>query len=134
VFSGPDADAELSSRAARDPIDVVIETVGGSADTINDAIQVVRPGGSAVVLGVFTATPRLNALALMLKEVRLSGSLTYGRPGPRADVDVALQLLAEQPERFRQLVTHRFPLHDVTHAFETAADKRGGSIKVAIQP
>jgi threonine dehydrogenase-like Zn-dependent dehydrogenase len=47
---------------------------------------------------------------------------------------VALQLLAADPERFRRLITHRFPLAEITRAFETAGDKRCGSIKVAIQP
>jgi 2-desacetyl-2-hydroxyethyl bacteriochlorophyllide A dehydrogenase len=134
VFTGPDLDAEVTSAVQREPVDIVVETVGGTADTINDAIHLVRPGGSIVVLGVFMTAPAFNALGLMLKEVRLIGSLTYGRSGPRADFDVALQLLADAPERFRQLITHRFALADITHGFETAADKRSGSIKVAIQP
>ena len=53
--------------------------------------------------------------------------------GVAADFDVALALLAEQPERFRRLITHRFPLAEITQGFATAADKRSGSIKVAIQ-
>ena len=97
-------------------------------------MYLVRPGGSIAVLGVFTTMPSLNAFTLIMKEVRIVGSLTYGRPGPRADFDVALQLLAEQPERFRKLITHRFPLSQIIRGFETAADKRSGSIKVAIRP
>jgi L-iditol 2-dehydrogenase len=133
VFSAADASAELSAQAHRNPIDVIVETVGGSADTLNDAVHLVRPAGCIVVLGVFTTTPSLNALSLIAKEIRIVGSLTYGRSGPRADFDVALGLLAEQPERFRQLITHRFPLAEITRGFATAADKRSGSIKVAIQ-
>jgi 2-desacetyl-2-hydroxyethyl bacteriochlorophyllide A dehydrogenase len=134
VFTGPDATAELSGAARQQLVDVVIETVGGAADTLYDAIHVVRPGGCVSVLGVFTTMPAINALSLVVKEVRLVGSLTYGRPGPRADFDVALQLLAAQPERFRQLITHRVSLTKITQGFETAADKRSGSIKVAVQP
>ena len=133
LFSSSDAGGELSGAAAEQRPDVVIETVGGNADTLNEAIHLVRPGGSVVVLGVFTAAPSLSALSLVVKEVRLIGSLTYGRAGARADFDVALQLLAAQPERFRALITHRFPLRDITRGFETAADKRSGSIKVSIE-
>ncbi len=133
VFGGADAAAELSAQAHAQPVDVVIETVGGSADTINDAVHLVRRAGCVAVLGVFTTMPSLNALSLIAKEVRIVGSMTYGRPGPRADFDVALALLAAQPERFRALITHRFPLADIARGFETAADKRLGSIKVAIQ-
>lgn len=134
VFMGEDAAGVLADVARQQPVDAIIETVGGTADTINQALTLVRPGGWVAVLGVFTGRPALNALLLLVKEIRLVGSLTYGRPGPRADFDVALQLLAEQPERFRRLITHRFPLDQITRAFETAADKRSGAIKVAIQP
>ena len=133
VFSGAEAADALSTQARQQPVDVVVETVGGTADTINDGVHLVRPGGYLVVLGVFTAMPSLNTLSLITKEVRIVGSLTYSRPGPRADFDVALALLADQPERFRRLITHRFPLPEITQGFATAADKRSGSIKVAIQ-
>lgn len=134
VFTGPDASAALRDAAARDWVDTAIETVGGTADTIDEAIEIVRPAGSVVVVGVFTSKPSFNALTLMMKEARMIGSMTYNRPGPRADFDIALQLLAAQPERFRRLITHRFPLEQITHGFETAANKHSGSIKVTIRP
>jgi len=134
VFSGPDAARELADAAHDASIDAVIETVGGTADTLNEAITLVRRGGTVLVLGVFTTMPTLNALALVLREVRIIGSLTYGRSGPRADFDVALQLLAAQPERFRALITHRIGLNDINNGFTIAADKRSGAIKVAVQP
>lgn len=133
VFSGTNAAAELSAAANDHAIDVVIETIGGEADTLNDAIHLVRRGGAIAVLGVFTSMPACNALSLVIKEVRLVGALTYGRCGPRTDFDVALQLLAAQPERFRRLLTHSFPLTEIARAFETAADKRSGSIKVSVE-
>jgi len=133
IFSGADGASELFEQARACPVDAVIETVGGTADTINEALQLVRRGGCVAVLGVFTSFPSLNALSLIAKEVRIVGSLTYGRLGPRADFDVALALLAAEPERFRALITHRFPLAEITRGFATAADKRLGSIKVAIQ-
>jgi len=133
VFLGS-KDAELSAAAYDAPIDVVIETVGGTADTLNEALQLVRRGGTISVLGVFTVMPALSALLLVVREIRIVGSMTYGRQGTRADFDVALQLLAGQPERFRQLITHRIPLADIARGFEAAADKRSGSIKVAIRP
>jgi 2-desacetyl-2-hydroxyethyl bacteriochlorophyllide A dehydrogenase len=134
VFSGSDAGTALRNAASQELVDTVIETVGGTADTLDEAVDVVRPAGSVIVLGVFTSKPSFNALALMMKEVRIAGSMTYNRPGPQADFDVALQLLADQPERFRQLITHRFPLDHITQGFEAAADKRSGSIKVSIRP
>jgi 2-desacetyl-2-hydroxyethyl bacteriochlorophyllide A dehydrogenase len=134
VFMGADASGGLLDLAQRHPVDVVIETVAGTADTINEALLLVRPGGWVAVLGLFSGMPRLNALLLVAKEVRIVGSQTYGRSGPRADFDVALQLLSAEPERFRRIITHRFALDEITRGFETAADKRSRSIKVAIRP
>lgn len=128
------SDEELHAAAQPQSMDVVIETVGGEADTLAQAIAHVRPGGQVAVLGVFSNFPTINAIALMMKEVRLFGSMTYGRDGTRSDFDTALEILAARPESFRNLVTHRFPLSDINGAFEVAADKRSGSLKVMVYP
>jgi L-iditol 2-dehydrogenase len=125
-------DRERSAWAADCPVDVVIETVGGSANTINDAIDSVRPAGTVAVLGIFTNPPACAAVPLVVKEVRLVGSLTYGRSGPRTDFDVALHLLSTEAARVRSLITHRFELQAAAAAFATAADKSQGVIKVTI--
>lgn len=125
-------DRERAAWAADCPVDVVIETVGGSANTINDAIKSVRPAGTVAVLGIFTNPPPCAAALLVIKEVRVVGSLTYGRSGPRTDFDVALQLLSAESSRVRALITHRFGLSAAAEAFATAADKTKGAIKVTI--
>jgi 2-desacetyl-2-hydroxyethyl bacteriochlorophyllide A dehydrogenase len=113
--------------------DVVVETIGGNAPTLGQALSAVRSGGRISVLGVFSQTAEINALALMLKEVTIVGGITYCRPGRRSDFDLALGILQSEPERARALITHRFPLERAAEAFETAADKRTKSLKVQIQ-
>jgi len=134
IFGGWDGDAGLSAASSECPPDIVIETVGGQASTIDQALSLVRPAGTVAVLGVFTGMATVNPMLLMAREIRLIGSNTYGRSGPRADFDVALDMLAGDPERFRRLITHRVPLTGITAGFETAADKRSHSIKVAVRP
>jgi len=128
------SDEILRRRLPAEPIDLVVETVGGEADTLNEAIRCVRPGGRVAVLGVFGKQPTIDAVALMVKEIRLFGSMTYGRGSEHSDFDVALQLLAAQPERFRNLITHQVALSDIARGFEVAGDKTSGSIKVLIDP
>ena len=113
--------------------DVVIETIGGNAPTLGQALSAVRSGGRISVLGVFTQTAEINALALMLKEVSMVGGITYCRPGRHSDFDVALGILQSDPERARALITHRFPLEKAADAFATAADKGTKSVKVQVQ-
>jgi 2-desacetyl-2-hydroxyethyl bacteriochlorophyllide A dehydrogenase len=113
--------------------DVVVETVGGNAPTLSQALTSVRSGGRISVLGVFSQTSEINALMLMLKEVTMVGGITYCRPGRHSDFDVALGILASEPERARALITHRFPLEKAAEAFATAADKGTKSVKVQVQ-
>ena len=134
VFSDPDAGSSAVAAACQQPVDVVVETVGGAADTLADAVRAVRPGGTIAVLGLFTAPPTFDAFSLVVKEVRLIGSLMYGRAAWTADFEIALQLLAAQPEGFRRLITDAVRLEEITRGFEIAGDKRSGAIKVAVHP
>ena len=132
VFDPADG-GELMSYCFDHPVDVVIETVGDANSSLNDAIACVRPGGTVAVLGVFTQAPVLNALFLMMKEVRLIGSMCYGRRDGRADFEIALDILAREGETLRRhMITHRFPLDRIQEGFAAANDKSSGSIKVSI--
>jgi threonine dehydrogenase-like Zn-dependent dehydrogenase len=126
-------DAGLREAVQDDPIDVVIETVGGAADTLATAASTCRPGGIVVVLGVFTTAVAFPALAVVAKELRVQGAMVYNRVGSRADFELVQDVLARDGRRIgATLVTHRFLLDDVEAAFRTAADKTSGSIKVTI--
>jgi threonine dehydrogenase-like Zn-dependent dehydrogenase len=69
---------------------------------------------------------------LVVKEVRIVGSMTYGRTIARADFEWALEILSRDPTGFARLITHRFELAELASAFATAADKRSGAIKVSV--
>ncbi len=125
-------DSEIESLK-RGSVDVVVETVGGSAPTLGQGLGLVRFGGRVSVLGLFTKPVEVDALSLMRNEITVTGGITYCRPGQQSDFDVALGIIAADPERVRRVITHRFPLEDVGSAFATAADKKQGSLKVHIQ-
>lgn len=117
----------------KEGIDAVIETVGGSAPTISQAMGIVRPGGRVSVLGVFTQPAQINALGLMLKEIRVVGGITYCRPGQTSDFDTAIGILQQNQDRARALITHTFELDRAADAFATASDKSTGAIKVQLR-
>lgn len=132
--SGPAGDRERADFTAACPPDVVLETVGGTGETLNEAIHSVRASGTVVVLGVFYSPPPCDALSLLLKEVRVVGSMTYGRRDRRADFAIALQLLSAHAAVVNDMVTHRFELARIGEAFAAAADKKRGAIKVIVVP
>lgn len=122
-------------RTAGEKPDVVLETVGGEATTVADGLLAVSRGGTIVVIGLFEKTPVFDPGILVLKEVRLVGSMIYNRPSSGgADFDLALQCIEEHADALRQLVTHTFAISDVQKAFETAADKKSGAVKVMLAP
>ena len=116
------------------PIDLVVETVGGTADTLDTAVAACRPGGTICILGAFTRSPTFPALFVLAKELRLIGSFVYGRAGAQADFDIVLDLLRRQGRHIaEQVITHRVPLAEIARGFRTAADKTTGAIKVTIE-
>ena len=129
------ADGEAARRALRGlPVDAVIETVGGSAPTVAEGVGIVRNRGTVVMLGAFAGDVALPATPLLLKEVRLVGAVCYGRPGPRTEFGLAVDLLDELLGPLEPLVTHAFPLERAAEAFAAADDKASGAIKVRLLP
>ncbi len=133
VLAPDDLGAALADPS-EEGFDVVLDTVGDDPGTsLADAFAGVRPGGAVVVLGIYAEKPPIDALRLMMHEIRLVGSLCYGRVGGRADFEVALDILARRGDALRKtLVTHRVPLERLGDGLRLADDKASGSIKVSI--
>ena len=116
-------------------IDVAVETVGARGEALIQAQRAVRPKGRVLVLGVFTVPSlTIDARRLSGPEIEIIGSMVYSANDGRSDYHVALEIIADNVEAARSLVTHRFGLDDVQTAFETALDKSTQSIKVHLKP
>lgn len=114
--------------------DTVIETVGGTADTLLDAAKVAAPGATIVKLGIFIGNTPIPSITFFDKELTLVGSNCYAFDGARSDFAWTVDLLVERGADLEPVVTHRFGLGDVNEAFRTALDKSTGSVKVQIAP
>jgi L-iditol 2-dehydrogenase len=126
--------AELGRATRRAPVDLVLETVGGRADTLNAAAAAVRRGGAVAVLGMFLAPVSLDTLPLLLKEATLAWSYCYGRTAEPCEFATATRILADERERAARLTTHAVPLAEAERAFALAADRKGGAVKVSVIP
>ena len=129
---GDDAAGIRAIGKATKGADVIVETVGGQANTLADALSVVGVGGRISVLGVFSQPVQIHPLAFFMKEPTIVGSNCYGRPGRQSDYDLAIEIMRRNAESLRACITHRFPLADVAQAFATANDKTSGAIKVHV--
>jgi threonine dehydrogenase-like Zn-dependent dehydrogenase len=127
----------LAARAKRQAADLVLETVGGRADTLRTAGAAIAPGGSVSVLGVFLGTVELDPYPLLVKEATLAWSNCYARTSlgsPRPDFEDAVALVDAKRELLTRLVTHSVPLGEVERGFEMASDKKAGAVKVSVLP
>ncbi len=114
--------------------DLVVETVGGLADTMTTAGIALAPGGTACVLGVFMGPLSLDPLMFLGKEARLQWSNCYGRRPGEADFAESVRILAANGGAYSGLLTHEVPLAEFERAFEIAGDKGSGAVKVTVIP
>ena len=133
IFDANAAGAQQMAKSAGGA-DIVVETVGGSADTLAQALPLVAPRGRVCMLGVFTAPVQLHPLLLTLREATIVGSNCYNRTGAQSDYEIAIEIMRREGESLRSIITHRFPLASVAEAYETADDKKSGAIKVMVAP
>ncbi len=113
--------------------DIVVEAAG-TESSLARSLQLVRPEGTVVILGVFAPTTPFPYIDALLKEVRVLSSICYCRYHGGRDFDDAANLLAREPEITKTVITHRFPLEDASEAFRVASDKTSGAIRVVVEP
>lgn len=130
----PIPETEATDWARDAEPDVVVETVGGHADTVNQAIACARAGGRIVVLGLFQEPRPFDARSLVMKELSIVGSKVMGLGEHGREFQTAAGLVARFRSELAVLQTHQFSLRQVHQAFETALDKRSGAIKVTVLP
>jgi threonine dehydrogenase-like Zn-dependent dehydrogenase len=138
VAARHDAQKEAAGRlgAGLDPAgeyDVVVECAGNTA-ALAQAAQLCRPGATILLLATYWGGVELPALEVSMKSLRIFASSLYDRQGLVRDVEVAAQLMARRPELADILITHRLPLDAAAEAFEVAADRKAGAIKVVLEP
>ncbi len=135
IINSNEEDAAEKVREVTDGIgaDVIYESVGGTATTVTEAIDMVRPGGTIVVIGSFAQQPELNFRRLLRYEVDLLFSWSYSRWQGIPEFQIALDLLSEGKVNTEAMITHKFPLDQVNDAFQAALNKyESGAAKVVV--
>ena len=125
----------LGARAPdRGPYDVVVDAAG-SAEALAEATRKVRRGGTLVLLANYWGTDIvLPGMSVMMKELRILTGIMYGRGPDGRDIETAAAVMEANPEVARALISHRYPLDAVDEAFDAAARRAEGAIKVVLDP
>jgi threonine dehydrogenase-like Zn-dependent dehydrogenase len=120
--------AETLALTGGDGVDLAIETAGLAA-TRQQAVAVLRPGGTAVFLALGPALASIDLQEVSFKELHLRGSQAY----TDADFAHALDLLASGAVQTECLL-QTMPLRDGARIFETLATDPGRLVKVLLRP
>jgi threonine dehydrogenase-like Zn-dependent dehydrogenase len=135
VLREAEATPERLAELGRDAlVDCVLETVGGQAETLPQAIQALKPGGIVSVLGLFSGPLTLDPFPLLVKELTLAWSNCYEHPHGDTDFAAAIRLLSEHREILSRIPTHQVGLDEIQRAFALARDKSEGVVKVTVNP
>jgi L-idonate 5-dehydrogenase len=120
-------DPQALDRFAADKghFDVAFEA-SGAGPALAGALQVVRPCGTIVQVGIGGAEAKVPLNVLVAKEITLRGTFRF-----HEEFAWAVDLLASRALDVMPLLTEVMPLADAVRAFELAAD-RSKAMKVQL--
>lgn len=123
---------EEIKRIARGGVDVSIEALG-TQPTFENALRVLRPGGTLSSLGVYSG--KLNvpyeAFSAGLGDYRIVTTLC---PGGKERMRRLIEMVRYGKLDLRPLLTHRFKLAQIKEAYALFGQRLDGVMKVAITP
>ncbi|MDP6980543.1 MAG: alcohol dehydrogenase catalytic domain-containing protein [Myxococcota bacterium] len=105
----------------------------GTNESIAQAMELCRPGGRVILLATYWDGMTIPAMVMCLKEIQVIPSSLYNHQHTPSDFEFASDMLARNSDIAEVLVTHRLPLDDAARAFEIAADRKAGAIKVVLE-
>lgn len=125
---------EIMQLTGGEGCEVVFETVGGLANTMESAVRMAKPGGAIIVIGSFAKPIELNFRHLLRNEINLVFSWSYSTWNGIPEFEIALDLLARGELDAESLITHKFPLDEISDAFHAALNKgESSALKVLIK-
>jgi alcohol dehydrogenase len=122
---------EILRMTGRRGVDVAIEALGRQ-ETFENALRVLRPGGTLSSLGVYSgklAVP-VEPFAAGLGDYKIVTTLC---PGGKERMRRLIELVLHRRVDLTPLITHRYTLDEIVEAYELFSDQRDGVLKVAIE-
>ena len=109
-------------------VNVAVEAAWGG-DAIDQAVELVRPGGRVVLVGI----PSEDRCAFRHSTARRKGLTVVFSRRMKHTYPRAIQLVEQGRVDVRSFVTHRFPLEDAAEAFRLNAAYKDNVVKVMIE-
>lgn len=126
----PHTESVVAGILDREPLglDVVFECCGQQA-ALDDAVDLLRPGGTLSVIGI----PEVDEIHFAPEKIRRKELTLKNVRRQRGCVEPALALIAKQQPAVQDLITHRFPFAETKSAFDLVANYQDGVVKAMIE-
>lgn len=113
-------------------VDVAIEALGNQ-QTFENALRVLRPGGTLSSLGVYSGklTIPYEAFGAGIADVKIVTTLC---PGGKERMERLMAMVRSGRLDLRPLITHRFSLSNIQEAYYLFGNRLESVMKVAIRP
>ncbi len=140
LAKGAQYQAELVDYTARDPVSALLQATGGrgadvsidcasTADTMIQAVQATRKGGTVVYTGVPLEPVQLPMQKIVLEEMDI-----FGVRANRGTCEESIPLIASGKVDVKSLITHVFSLEEFPRAYEVFTKRIDGALKVILHP
>jgi len=114
----------------REPLGVdYVYECAGEQDTLDDGIELLRPGGKLVLIGA----PRFERVSFVIDKLRRKEIDIVNIRRQVGCAQAAMDLVASGKAEVDFLVTHRFGFENTREAFEMVAGYRDGVVKALIE-
>ncbi|WP_372614292.1 zinc-binding dehydrogenase [Halomonas sp.] len=130
-FRKVDVVSEILKLTGGRGVDASIEALGLQS-TFENALRVLKPGGTLSSLGVYSGdiTIPLDAFSAGLGDHRIITSLC---PGGKERMRRLMQVIETERLDLGPMVTHRYPLEQIVEAYDLFSHQRDGVLKVALE-
>lgn len=128
IDASSDPVGEVLKLTKQNGAPLIIDTVGGSAKTVDQALEMVRPGGQITKVGWFMKTTNTTLDTLVRKNVRLQGSFSH----THAMWSECIDLIASGKINVKKMISKVLPLEDWREGFELCYNRV--ALKVILKP
>jgi len=131
-YQEQDIVAEIKRLTSGKGVDVAIEALG-TQTTFENALRVLRPGGTLSSLGVYSGKLSVpcEPFAAGLGDYKIVTTLC---PGGKERMRRLMELVRRGKLDLVPLLTHSYSLDKISEAYKLFSERRDGVIKVAIRP
>ncbi len=115
--SKEDPVARIHEICGRGGADYAIEAVG-MQKTMEQAVEAVHRGGTAVMIGVAPTGTRISIETPMLLQERIVTGTSFGSSRQRIDLPMIVDMFMDGKYKIRELISQQIELEDLNRAYE----------------